>query len=38
MPKKEMEITQEYLEGIRKGVGYKKSGFSYVFKRVATTQ
>jgi hypothetical protein len=38
VPKKEMEITQEYLEGIKRGVGYKKSAFSYVFIKVAITQ
>ncbi len=38
VPKKELEITKEYLEGLRKGVGYKKSAFSYVFKKVANTQ
>jgi hypothetical protein len=38
VPKKEIEITKEYLEGIKKGVGYKKSAFSYIFKRVANTQ
>ena len=37
VPKREMEITKEFLEDIKRGVGYKKSAFSYVFKKVATT-
>ncbi len=35
VPKKDIEITKEVLERIKKGVGYKKSAFSYVFKRIA---
>lgn len=35
IPKKDIEITREYLESIGRGVGYTKSAFSYVFKRVA---
>lgn len=34
VPKKEIEITKEYLEEIQKGIGYKKSASSYLFRRV----
>lgn len=35
VPKREVEITRQYLEQTQRGVGYKKSAFSYVFQRVA---
>lgn len=35
VPKKDIEITRQYLEQIQRGVGYTKSAFSYVFQRVA---
>ena len=34
VPKKEIEITREYLESLGRGLGYTKSAFSYIFKRV----
>lgn len=34
VPKKEIEITTEYLEKIGKGIGYKKTASSYLFRRV----
>ncbi len=35
IPKKDTVVTKEYLEKTRKGVGYKKSGSSYIFKYAA---
>ena len=34
VPKKETEITKENLEKIGKGIGYKKTASSYLFRRV----
>ncbi len=34
VPKKDVQITKEYLEEIGRGIGYKKSAFAYVFRRV----
>lgn len=34
IPKKPREITREYLEKIKRGVGYTKSPTAYVFKRI----
>ena len=34
VPKKDVPITKEYLEKIQRGIGYQKSAFAYVFKRV----
>jgi hypothetical protein len=34
VPKKEIKITKAYLERTSKGVGYRKSAFSYLFRRV----
>jgi hypothetical protein len=34
VPKRDIDITKEYLEHIGRGVGYTKSGFSYLFKRL----
>ncbi len=34
VPKKEIDITREYLERTKRGVGYKKTSFSYVFQRI----
>jgi hypothetical protein len=35
VPKKETDITKEYLEKIQKGIGYKKTASSYIFSRVS---
>ena len=35
IPKKDMEITEEYLESLGRGIGYTKSPASYLFKRIA---
>jgi hypothetical protein len=35
VPKKTVNITKEYLKHTRRGVGYKTTAFSYVFKKVA---
>jgi len=35
VPKKDVDITEEYLEQIQKGIGYKKSASSYLFQRVS---
>ena len=34
IPKESREVTREYLEKIKKGVGYTKSATSYLFKRI----
>lgn len=34
VPKKNMLVTKEYLEKIQRGIGYRKSAFAYVFRRV----
>ena len=34
IPKKDILITKEYLEKIQRGIGYQKSAFAYVFKRI----
>lgn len=34
VPKKEVDLTEEYLEKIQKGIGYKKTASSYIFQRV----
>ena len=34
VPKKKIEITKEYLEKTGKGIGYKKTASSYLFRRV----
>ncbi|MFC2122590.1 hypothetical protein ACFLRP_02765 [Bacteroidota bacterium] len=34
IPKKDVEITEEYLESIGRGVGYIKSPSSYLFMRI----
>ncbi len=34
IPKKEREITEEYLERTMKGIGYKKTASFYLFKKV----
>jgi hypothetical protein len=34
IPKKEIEITIEYLEKIKRGIGYKKTGSYYLFQRI----
>ncbi len=34
VPKRSIEITKEYLEKTQRGVGYRKSGSMYLFKRV----
>jgi hypothetical protein len=34
IPKKEVIITEEYLEGIGRGIGYTKSSASYLFKKI----
>ena len=36
IPRSDIEVTREYLGRIKRGVGYKKSAFSYVFQRVAS--
>lgn len=33
VPNKDLAITKEYLEGIQRGIGYRKSAFAYVFVR-----
>jgi hypothetical protein len=35
VPKRDVEITHDYLLETRKGIGYTKSAFSYVFTRSA---
>jgi hypothetical protein len=35
VPKKEVDVTEEYLEEIQKGIGYKKTASSYIFQRVS---
>ena len=35
IPKKDMEVTEEYLESLGRGIGYTKSPASYLFKRIA---
>lgn len=34
VPKKPVQVTKAYLEKIQKGIGYKKTAFSYLFQRV----
>jgi hypothetical protein len=34
VPKSNVDITKDYLRKIGRGVGYKKSGSAYIFKRV----
>jgi hypothetical protein len=34
VPNRPLDVTKEYLEKTQKGIGYKKSGSMYVFKRV----
>jgi len=34
IPKKPIEVTREYLEQTRKGIGYQKTASSYLFRRV----
>lgn len=34
IPKKDISITKEYLEKIQRGIGFQKSAFAYVFKRI----
>lgn len=34
IPKKELQITEKYLEKIGRGVGYTKSASNYVFRRI----
>ena len=33
IPKKDVLVTKEYLETIRRGIGYQKSAFAYIFRR-----
>ena len=35
IPKKAVEVTEEYLEKIQKGIGYTKTASSYIFRRVS---
>jgi hypothetical protein len=35
IPKKDMEITEEYLESIGRGIGYTKSATSYLFRKIS---
>jgi hypothetical protein len=35
IPKKEIEITEEFLEKYQRGVGYTKTATDYVFKRIS---
>lgn len=35
VPKKAVDVTEEYLEQIQKGIGYKRTASSYVFRRVS---
>ena len=35
IPKKEIEITEEFLDKYMRGVGYRKSATDYVFKRIS---
>jgi hypothetical protein len=35
IPKKDIKITEEYLEQYNRGVGYTKSATDYVFKRIS---
>jgi hypothetical protein len=34
VPKKAVEVTEEYLEKIQKGIGYTKTASSYLFRRI----
>lgn len=36
IPKKDVVITEEYLESVGRGIGYTKSPISYLFTKVAT--
>jgi hypothetical protein len=35
IPKKERDITEEYLERTMKGIGYKKTANFYLFRKVS---
>ncbi|MDA0524448.1 hypothetical protein [Methanococcoides alaskense] len=35
IPKKQIQITKEYLEKLGKGIGYTKTANSYIFRRVS---
>ncbi|MBC8229253.1 hypothetical protein H8E77_06880 [bacterium] len=34
IPKKKIEISREYIESIGRGVGYTKTAFAYIFRKV----
>lgn len=34
IPKSQIQITKEYLEGLQKGIGYKKTAGVYLFQKV----
>ncbi|MCW4039839.1 MAG: hypothetical protein NWE83_03690 [Candidatus Bathyarchaeota archaeon] len=34
IPKKPIEVTKKYLQKIQRGIGYKKSASSYLFRRI----
>jgi hypothetical protein len=34
IPKSQIQITKEYLEGLQKGIGYKKTAGGYLFRKV----
>ena len=34
IPKRDVDITEKYLESISKGIGYTKSPNSYLFRKV----
>ncbi|MFC2021042.1 hypothetical protein ACFLU1_04535 [Chloroflexota bacterium] len=38
IPKKEVPITEEYLESIGKGIGYTKSPTSYLFRKMSDSK
>lgn len=35
VPKASMPITKAYLEGLQKGIGYKKTSSAYLFRKLA---
>lgn len=35
IPKKQIQVTKEYLEKLGKGIGYTKTANSYIFRRVS---
>ena len=34
VPKKDISVTKAYLEEIQRGIGYQKTAFAYIFRRI----